>query len=50
MSTARVENYYQDERIDRLCRVATPFGFQIARRTIHLDQATVLSPNLSMSF
>ena len=27
-----------------------PFGFVIARRTIYLDQAAVLAPNLSMFF
>jgi len=41
---------FYGERIDRLRRVDSAFGFQIARRTIHLDQATVLAPNLSMFF
>jgi 3-phenylpropionate/cinnamic acid dioxygenase small subunit len=41
---------FYGERIDRLRRADTPFGFVIARRTIHLDQATVLAPNLSMFF
>ncbi len=41
---------FYGERIDRLRRVDRAFGFQIARRTIHLDQATVLAPNLSMFF
>jgi 3-phenylpropionate/cinnamic acid dioxygenase small subunit len=41
---------FYGERIDRLRRVDGAFGFQIARRTIHLDQATVLAPNLSMFF
>jgi 3-phenylpropionate/cinnamic acid dioxygenase small subunit len=38
------------ERLDTLRRAANDYGFVIARRTIHLDQATVLAPNLSMFF
>lgn len=38
------------ERRDTLRRAANAYGFLIARRTIHLDQATVLAPNLSMFF
>ena len=38
------------ERRDTLRRADNAYGFLIARRTIHLDQATVLAPNLSMFF
>jgi hypothetical protein len=41
---------FYGERIDRLRQTDTPFGFVIARRAIHLDQATLLAPNLSMFF
>lgn len=49
ISAARMDAFY-GERIDRLRRTDTPFGFVSARRTIHLDQAIVLAPNLSMFF
>ena len=38
------------ERRDTLRRADNAYAFLIARRTIHLDQATVLAPNLSMFF
>jgi 3-phenylpropionate/cinnamic acid dioxygenase small subunit len=38
------------ERQDALRRAPNDYGFVITRRTIHLDQATVLAPNLSMFF
>ena len=37
-------------RDDLLRRAAGPLGWQIARRTIHLDQATLLANNLSIFF
>ena len=37
-------------REDVLRRASNPFGWQIARRTIHLDQATLLANNLSIFF
>lgn len=37
-------------RVDRLRRTAKPAGFEIAERTIHLDQATLLANNLSIFF
>jgi 3-phenylpropionate/cinnamic acid dioxygenase small subunit len=38
------------ERLDTLRRADNAYGFVIARRTIQLDQATLLAPNLSMFF
>ncbi|GAB4351345.1 MAG: 3-phenylpropionate/cinnamic acid dioxygenase subunit beta [Immundisolibacter sp.] len=38
------------ERVDTLRRADNGYGFVIARRTVYLDQATVLAPNLSMFF
>jgi 3-phenylpropionate/cinnamic acid dioxygenase small subunit len=38
------------ERLDTLRRADNGYGFVIARRTVYLDQATVLAPNLSMFF
>lgn len=41
---------FAGERQDRLRRVDTPAGWQIVRRTILLDQNTLLAKNLSVFF
>jgi len=46
----REVDQYAGERIDLLRRTANAHGWEIARRTIHLDQTTILSSNISIFF
>lgn len=46
----RDENFYVGRRIDRVRRAATQYGWQVCRREITLDQATLNSHNLSVLF
>lgn len=46
----RDETFYVGRRLDRLRRAANPHGWQVCRREITLDQATLNSHNLSVLF
>ena len=46
----RQVDQFTGERTDRLRRAHTPLGWQLASRRIVLDQATLLSNNLSVFF
>jgi 3-phenylpropionate/trans-cinnamate dioxygenase beta subunit len=46
----RDETFYVGRRLDRVRRTATPHGWQVCRREITLDQATLSSHNLSVLF
>lgn len=46
----RQVDIWAGERRDVIRRADTPFGFRIARRTILLDQSTLLANNLSIFF
>lgn len=41
---------FAGERHDRIIRSDTPLGWSITRRTIYLDQATILAKNISIFF
>jgi 3-phenylpropionate/cinnamic acid dioxygenase small subunit len=41
---------YVGERVDVLRKADNPYGWELAKRTIYLDQATLLSANLSIFF
>ena len=41
---------YVGKRVDVLRRTDNPYGWELAKRTIYLDQATLLSANLSIFF
>ena len=46
----RQVDIFAGERLDILRRAENELGFKIAKRTIHIDQSTILSNNLSLFF
>ncbi len=46
----RQVDIFAGERLDVLRRAENELGFKIAKRTIHIDQSTILSNNLSLFF
>ena len=48
--TERDVDLFAGERHDELRRVDTALGWSIAKRTIYLDQATILAKNISIFF